>query len=439
MNIAVIGAGWAGLSAAVYLQRRGHQVIVFEAARALGGRARSVRSAPLNTTIDCGQHILLGAYTETWALMHELQIPVESQLRRLPLNLQAADNSFQLKAGPLPAPLHLLGGILVAHGLSLSERVRLITLMRNLQAREWIVPQGATVSDWLLLGRQSGQAIRRFWRPLCLAALNTSIEQACAQLLANVLRDSLGGARGACDFLLPRVHLSELWPAQAAQKLDVRYGQAIRRLNHLPTHVEIEGERFDGALIATNAPSAWRLLKHDTASPVDEAYLAQLAAFRYNAIATITLELERAWKLPAPMLMLYDYPEKCQFGQWLFDSSLFMTSPTEGQRPMLNVVISDAQVLAMHTQEAIVAGILTQLREQTRGLAALPPVRSHATIIEKRATFAAIPGLARPDNATPWSRIWLAGDYTDTGYPAVLEGAVRSGKRAADLITAYFS
>ncbi len=439
MKIAVIGAGWAGLSAAVYLQRSGHQPVVFEAARTLGGRARSVQSPPLNATVDNGQHILLGAYTETWALMHELQIPLESRLQRLRLNLQAADGSFHLEAASLPAPLHLLGGILGARGLNVPERVRFITLMRSLRARGWIVPASATVGDWLRTARQSDQVVRRFWRPLCLATLNTPIEQACAQLLANVLRDSLGGARDACDILLPRVRLSELWPAQAAAKIDLRYGRAVRRLNRLSTHVEVEAERFDAALIATNAPSAWRLLKHDAPSPADKAYLAQLAALRYNAIATITLELEHTWKLPAPMLMLYDYPEKCQFGQWLFDASLFMKSPADRRRPMLTVVISDAQALTMHAQETIVAGLLEQIREQTQGLAALPPIRGHATIIEKRATFAATPGLVRPKNTTPWPRVWLAGDYTDTGYPAVLEGAVRSGKRAAELITGYFS
>ncbi|TCT04881.1 hydroxysqualene dehydroxylase HpnE [Paralcaligenes ureilyticus] len=453
MKIAVIGAGWAGLSAAIYLQRSGHQPVVFEAARTLGGRARSVQSPPLNATIDNGQHILLGAYTETWALMRELQIPLESRLQRLRLSLQAADGSFRLKAALLPAPLHLLGGILVARGLSVTERVRLITLMQNLRDRGWVVPASATVGDWLRAGRQSDSVVRRFWRPLCLATLNTPIEQACAQLLANVLRDSLGGARGACDIMLPRVRLSELWPTRAAEKLDLRYGQAVRHLNRLSTHVEVEGERFDAALIATNAPSALRLLKHDAPSSAGDAYLTQLAALRYNPIVTVTLELERAWKPPAPMLMLYDYPEKCQFGQWLFDGSVAenpskkipgpgptRTNPRiEGQRSMLTVVISDARSLEQHAQADIVAGILEQMREQIQGFPALPPVRGHATIIEKRATFAATPDLARPENATPWPRVWIAGDYTDTGYPAVLEGAVRSGKRAAELIAAYFS
>ena len=436
MKIAVIGAGWAGLSAALRLQRQGHHPVVFEAARISGGRARSVHSPRLDATIDNGQHILLGAYTETLALMRELNIPVESRLLRLGLNLQAADGSFHLRAPALPAPLHLLIGMVGMRGLNLSERFRLIALVRRLKKQRWQIPDSLTVEQWLKQGRQSIHAMRCFWTPLCLAALNTPIDQASAQLLANVLRDSLGSRRTDSDMLLPRVDLSELWPAQAAKQLDIRHGHAIRHLNTCSTHITVDNNPFDAVVVATGAHSAARLLKQGTPSPAADEYLATLAAFRYTSIATISLKLEHAWGLPNPMLMLYDYPEKRQFGQWLFDHSQIASQGSLFRDTTLSIVISNAGALSSHTRDDIVAGALQQIREQTQRFKPMPKVLGHELIVEKRATFAAVPNLQRPGNATPWPGVWAAGDWTDTGYPAVLEGAVRSGKHAAELIAA---
>ncbi|WP_460874900.1 hydroxysqualene dehydroxylase HpnE [Paralcaligenes ginsengisoli] len=436
MKIAVIGAGWAGLSAALGLQRQGHHAVVFEAARIPGGRARSLHSPRLNATIDNGQHILLGAYTETLALMRELDLPIESRLLRLGLNLQAADGSFRLRAPVLPAPWHLLAGMVGMRGLSLPGRFRLVALIHRLKKQRWQLPDSLTVEQWLTQGHQSIHAMRCFWTPLCLAALNTPIDQASAQLLANVLRDSLGARRADSDMLLPRVDLSELWPAQAARQLDIRYGHAIRHLNTCSTHIAVDNDPFDAVVVATSAHSAARLLRQGTPTPAGNEYLARLAAFRYTSIATISLKLEHAWNLPCPMLMLYDYPDKRQFGQWLFDRSRIAARGSALQDASLSIVISNAGALGSHTRDEIVTGALQQIREQTRRFKPMPKVLGHELIVEKRATFAAVPNLKRPGNATPWPRVWAAGDWTDTGYPAVLEGAVRSGKRAAELIAA---
>jgi squalene-associated FAD-dependent desaturase len=431
LTAAVIGGGWAGLSAAARLRRAGHNVVVFEASRTLGGRARRVDSPSLNTSIDNGQHLLIGAYSETLALMRDLGLKPEALFDRLPLALSAADGSFALRVPKLPAPLHLLGAILCAHGLRLKERLAVAGLIQSLKRRAWITPPGQTVAQWLHQGQQSAHVIRMLWQPLCLAALNTPLDLACAQLFARVLKDSLGGPRSACDVLLPRVDLTRLWPDQVEQAftatdgadLTVRRGHAVRQLALHRSGVQLDGEFFDTVVVASNTPAALRLLKQLPVSDAGRRYVQMLEAFTFLPIATVTLQFKHAWRLPQAMLLLQDDPARLQFGQWLFDR--------DGR---FNVVVSDARALQSAPRQETIAAIIQQVREQTRGFGHMPDVSCHETIIEKRATFAAVPGLARPGNRTPWERVWAAGDWTDTGYPGVLEGAVRSGRDAAALI-----
>jgi predicted NAD/FAD-dependent oxidoreductase len=297
--------------------------------------------------------------------------------------------------------------------------------------------------------------IRKFWEPLCLAALNTPLPNACAQLFARVLQDSLGGSKEACEVLIPRVDLSQLWPEHVERyapggpaSLSVHRGRAIRHLATSPTQVELDGIGFDAVVVAGNAPSAHRLLRQLSPSSAGAAYLVSLDELSYIPIATLTLQLERPWNLPAPMFLLRDKPDQLQFGQWLFDRSFLMpaSGPQHAQLSddlasaacQINIVISDARSMMKHPANSVVEAITAQLQEQTRRLGPMPAVVGHEVIVEKRATFAAVPRLKRPLNDTPWPRVWVAGDWTDTGYPAVLEGAVRSGRDAADAVQRAF-
>jgi hypothetical protein len=327
----------------------------------------------------------------------------------------------------------LPAAVLTASGLLWREKLLLIAAMLRLRRQNWIVDANATVGAWLAQERQSRNLTRRFWQPLCLAALNTSIEQASAQLLATVLRDSLGGSKPASQVLIPRVDLSQLWPEHLPSSIAIRQGSAVRHLASHASHVAIGDEIFDAAIVATNAPSALRLLRNMCVSCAQEEFLAPMAAFEYRPIATLTLRLARHWNLPQAMLMLDDAPERLQFGQWLFERHLF--AQDQESPPVLSIVVSNAGQLANQPQRAVVDAMIEQVRDQTKRHSSMPEVVGYELIVEKRATFAALPAMRRPGNATPWPRIWLAGDWTDTGYPAVLEGAVRSGKRAAELIT----
>jgi squalene-associated FAD-dependent desaturase len=434
MKIGVIGAGWAGLSAAVHLDGAGHAVTVFEAAHTLGGRARRVHAPRLGLDIDNGQHILLGAYTETLALIESLGIARADVLHEESLALRSADGGFRFAAPDWPAPWHLLAAVLAAKGISWGEKWRLLAAIGQLRRRRWIVGEHLAVLPWLEQQRQSAHLIRRFWHPLCLAALNTPLAEASAQLLATVLRDSLGGPKSASRVLIPKVDLSRLWPDRLPASLDIRRGHSVRSLTGTASQAGIDGESFDAVVVAAGALPAARLLRSLPFVPAAAPLLAGLAAMEHRPIATLSLKTARPWGLPHAMLMLDEAPQRLHFGQWLFDRSAI--APASAPTGLLSIVISDAQALARLPRDQVVAAIIEQVREQAAGFAPMPEIVADELIVEKRATFAALPAMRRPGNATPWPGIWVCGDWTDTGYPAVLEGAVRSGKRAAELIAA---
>ena len=429
MNIAVVGAGWAGLAAAIRLKDLGATVTVFEAAPVPGGRARGVDDVNMGR-IDNGQHLMLGAYTESLKLIERLQPSpsLKQVLSRTPLHLESADGSFKLQASKLPAPLNTLLALLSAKGLGLSERLRALRMMLQCRLTGWRAQPNETVQSLLRRHRQSAILSQRLWTPLCLAALNTPIAQSCAQLFLNVLRDSLDGRHGASDLVIPSVDLSQLWPDAAAQTVTMRYRHLVREVRATPTQVQIDQEHFDACIVAVPPYAAARILFE----PSDEgdALHRILQAFEYRAIATLTLELESDWQLPQPMLMLDEDLARGHVGQWVFKRAV--------QPRQLSVVVSDATDFLKQDRAPFVQAIASQIREQCAkhplSINEMPEVKHQRLIVEKRATFDAVPGLARPTNKSPWPRIVLAGDWTDTGYPAVLEGAVRSGLAAAMLL-----
>ncbi|WP_205202978.1 hydroxysqualene dehydroxylase HpnE [Azonexus hydrophilus] len=394
-RIAVIGAGWAGIAAAVTCADAGAAVTLFEAGRGAGGRARSVNIA--GRTLDNGQHILLGAYHETLALMRQVGADPQRMFSRRPLCLLEGD-TFQLRLPNLPAPLHLAAGLLGAHGVSWREKIRTALWMQGIKWRKFRLDQTQSVAEWLDAAGQTGALRRHLWEPLCLAALNTAPEQACAQLFAHVLRDSLGSPqREATDLLLPRVPFGELLPEPALAWLaqrgaDLRLGQRVRQL----AGTRIDDEDFSAVIVAVAPHHLSRLLP------------AVPDTFSYEPIATVYLDYGAQTVLPFPLRHL-----GAGTAAWAVD---------RGQG-MIGCAISghgDWETLADNALAARMADAL--------GLGA---PHWQQVIREKRATFSARPGLRRPDYRTDHPCVFLAGDYTWADYPATLEGAVRSGRRAA--------
>ncbi|MPS26594.1 FAD-dependent oxidoreductase [Alcaligenaceae bacterium SAGV5] len=261
LNVAIVGAGWAGLSALVHLARAGHAVTVFEAARTLGGRARRVeRAHGFETPLDNGQHLLLGAYRDTLALMRDLGLDVERALRRLPLTLQSVDARLRLRAPRWPAPFHVAAALLAARGLAPADKFAALHLMTGLRRAGWQAAPGESVVGLLDRFAQPTRLRQALWHPLCLAALNTTPDQACAELFCATLRDSLGGGAKACDLLLPRQDLSALWPDAAARLGRLRNGCPIRHLEASDKGYAIDGAGYDAIVLAVPPYTAARLL-----------------------------------------------------------------------------------------------------------------------------------------------------------------------------------
>jgi squalene-associated FAD-dependent desaturase len=435
VKAAVIGAGWAGLAASVALREAGAKVTVFEAGHTPGGRARRVFHDGFESPLDNGQHLLSGAYTHTLALMRRVGRNPDALLMRRSLRLASLDGRFRLSAPRLPAPLHMAVAILGARGLSWADRFATLRLMRGLRAMSWTPPRDWTVLQLLHYHAQSDALIRQVWEPLCLAALNTPVASASAGLFARVLRDSLAGRREDSDLLLPCTDLSALWPDAAARQVTMRYGSTVRQLRPAEDGIDINQERFDAAVLAVPPAFAARLLDAPLRAAGATGLLDALRAFDYLPIATLNLRLAGPWRLPEPMMMLREEPARGHVGQWLFDRAQLAGDALAGE---LAVVASAATSLADRNRQQAIEALIDQVAEQAAAhpqrLPPMPEVAAAELFIEKRATFAAVPGLTRPLNSTPWPTLALAGDWTDTGYPGVLEGAVRSGLEAARVL-----
>jgi hydroxysqualene dehydroxylase len=416
-EVAVVGAGWAGLSAAVEASAAGARVTVFEMAPAAGGRARDVAMA--DGILDNGQHICIGAYRETLRLLRHVGIDPEQVFRRAPLTLVDAEGrGLRLPAGA-PA-MAFVRAVLARAGWSWRERIALLRLAARWRRAGFVCAPHATVAR---LTASLPDAVRRdFVEPLCVAALNTPSAAASGTVFLRVVRDALAGGRGAADLLLPRRSLGALFPAPARSWLEragatFHLGRRVDRIDHGQdgTGWQVDGLRADRVVIATSAVEAARL-----ARPHDAAWAARAAALRYEPIVTVYAR-SAGTELPEPMLALRaDAGRPAQF--------VFDRGQLGGERGLLAFVISGAAPWVERGSAATETATLAQGAEALAPYLG-GPLELARTLVEKRATFACTPGLERPAEVIACG-LFAAGDYIEGPYPATLEGAVRSGVAA---------
>ncbi len=418
-QIAIVGGGYAGLSAGVTLAEAGFAVTVFEATRSLGGRARRVNVE--GRLIDNGQHILSGAYTELLATMKKVGVKVDDALLRLPLHLRVApDFSFE-KAAASP-PWDLVLGLFKAKGLGFFDALRIARFISSMKRKGFRLEQDMKLAELLAEYGQPERALKYLWEPLCVAALNTPAALASAQVFLNVIRDGVMGSNGASDILLPRVDLSRLFPDAAAKFIGdrgglVRTATAVRRI-----YWAGEGWFLDGiptpfsSVIVASAPQHSISLLNEIEDI--EATRARLGGLTYMPITTIYLQYAPSYSLELPMVGLSKGP-----GQWAFDRGQL-----GGPQGMIAVVIS-ASTGVEHMQNHELSRAITE--QLHRELGAPTKIDWRQIITERRATVACRPNVYRPGNLTEASGLLLAGDYTSGDYPCTLESAVRSGIAAA--------
>ena len=443
----MLGAGWAGLAAAIELTAAGRAPLVIEAAPSPGGRGKglSITLAVARRELDNGQHLLIGAYRQWLRLASTVGVRLQQDFERMPLSLLGA-TGLSLRAARLPAPWHLLGALLGARGLPLRERWAVAALMMRLRLASWRVPAGETVEALLERLRQPATLRSRLWHPLVLATMNTQPAAACAQTFANVLRDALGSDANAADFILPARTLSQVFPEHTARWIQNRgasllCGVTVRALQATQGQWQVQTSAgqwlADQVVIALPAHASARLIAPLSGVHPGLAEVATaLARFEYDSIATVYL----AWpagsisQLPR-CLMLDESPDTP--GQWLFDRGV------HGQERIAAVVVSLGGDFGEFESDKLAAQVAQQLVAQLN----LPVPLDAKAVIDRRATFRCTPDRPKiradalashhsPDSNPMLERLTLAGDYVYPDYPATLESAVRSGVAAAARVLA---
>lgn len=424
MRLAIVGAGWAGLAAAVEAVTLGHEVTLLEMARHPGGRAR--RAGGDAAAFDNGQHILIGAYTESLRLMARVGADPQRLLWRTPLVLAHADGgALHLPAGD--PRLAFARAVLARAGWRWRDRIRLLFTAAGWARGGFRCDERLSVSD---LARDLPPTVRTdLIEPLCIAALNTPAAQASASVFLRVLRDALFAGDGSADLLLPRVDLSTLWPDPAARWLEaqgarLRWGERVMQVESEGAGWRVGSSTFDGVVLAASSTESARL-----AQPHAPGWSATALALRHEPIVTVVLGNPAA-RLPHPMLALRHHAEAP--AQFVFD-----LGQLRGLAGRFAFVISGAAAWVERGARATVQATLEQARSELAPHAAPDWVEVQA-LTEKRATFLCTPGLVRPPAAIA-PGLAAAGDYVAGPYPATLEGAVRSGVAAAQGLDAAFS
>jgi hydroxysqualene dehydroxylase len=431
-QVIIIGGGIAGLAAASTLADRGIKVILLEAASQLGGRARSV-AIEFNSQVvqlDNGQHIMLGAYSETLKLLEKIGVSEQEAFLRIPLDLEVRDQNktaFKLAAPSyLPAPLNQLLGFLCCQGLNWRERFAVISFMLQLKKTNYQLPKDMLLASFLLQNQQNEKIISLLWEPLCLAALNTPIASASSKVFLNVLNDTFASKKSS-DFLLPKRDLSQLFAQPAAtflksNQVNIILNQRVKSITPtaLGYTVLTKEAQFEASHVII-AMSAVRLGNVIADLPKLTHVAEQTGSYTYQPIYTIYLQYSSDTKLPKPMLGLTG-----TLSQYVFDRGILCK-----QLGLMAVIISAEGAHQLLTQDALALRVAQELRD------AFPQLQKplwHKVIAEKRATFSCNVNLPRPAHLTSYNGLYLAGDYTYADYPATIEGAVRSGVACADLV-----
>lgn len=444
--IIIVGGGAAGLSAAVHLSAAGRTVHLIDRRQHLGGRTYSWRDDVTGDTVDNGQHLMMGCYAET---LRYLDLIGSRHLAKLQPSLRidfadvAIGRHATLRAGWLPAPLHVFTGLLGLSTLSLSDKLRLFPLGVELL---WSAPwkeyalQHMSVEHWLKELRQSETARRHLWDVIAIGSLNDHPSRVSALLFFRVLRNAFFGKRSNASLLVPTAGLSELLVHPARKFIEAHGGSVTT--GSAVSEVTIRDGRAVGVRAGQRVVAASSVIlavPHYAITPLLPDYAPvggssgdssrsttppAAGGFESSPIITVNLWFDRTVMEPEFVALLNGRM------QWAFNRSRIVGYAGEGQ--YIACVISGAAEYVDEEKEVLVRMAVDDLA------AVFPAARSasirHSLVVKEiKATFTPVPGSEawRPGPKTETSGLYLAGDWTNTGYPATIEGAVLSGRRAA--------
>jgi len=452
-DVVVIGAGFAGLSAAARLAAGGARPLVVEARSRLGGRATAFADRETGALVDNGQHVLLGCYRETFAFLREIGAAGNVRLdRQLAVTMiDREGRRSRLSCPPLPPPMHLLAGVLEWNALSFRDRVSIAAMatpLRNARRELAGAPVKAasadeTVEQWLVRNGQTPRLREMLWHPLALAALNQPAARAAAPPFARVLAEMFGGDAEGAAIGLPTTPLHAMY-AEPARLYIERRGGEVRAGAAATVVTDVDGGRVTGVRVGSDTIGTARVVSavpwfafgdlFDREPPSLRATIDRTRRMAASPIVSVNLWFDRP-VFEEPFIGL---PGRAM--QWAFNKSAEAAgahgehgAPTEAH---LSLVSSGADAMLARTNDDLIRAAHDEL------LDALPASRAakllRGTVVrEPRATFSLAPGQpARPPAETAVKGLVLAGDWIDTGLPATIESAVRSGHRAAELSSA---
>jgi squalene-associated FAD-dependent desaturase len=443
-KVAVIGGGLAGLAAGSALAESGFRVTLFERRPYLGGRASSYQHPGTGEVVDNCQHVLLGCCTNL--LEFYRRIGVEDKIRwyeRMTF-LEPGGRASVIRPSALPAPLHTAPSFLRASCLKLPDK---LSIAAGLAALAPSTPHdnGESFLQWLRRHGQTDRAIDRFWKTILVSALNEEIDSISVPYAAQVVRESFLKSRAAGRMGIPTVPLTDLY-SRAGDYITARGGEVRLRSSVESFRAEFadaklllggEEETFDFVIPAVPFDVLSRMLPQTSAA---EPLRQTLGRFETSPITGIHLWFDRQIT-DLDHAVLLD-----RTIQWMFHKSKLLVASGSGadgrtghdtseNNSYIELVVSSSKTLVEKSRQEIIDLALLELREFFPGARAANLVK--ATVIkEVHATYSPRPGIEshRPSPETVWPRIFLAGDWTATGWPATMEGAVRSGYAAAQCV-----
>lgn len=431
-SAAVIGGGLAGLSSAVFLAQKGFRVTLIEASPKFGGRVYSFFDKTSGLTIDNGQHILASWYKNTFEYLKLIgtydKLSFQKQLEVIFADVNGAQ--YSLKASKLPPPLHLAGGIMGYKALGLSDKLSIVKLVNGIKKNRYPKTEllKMNTDELFQLSSQTDKATRYFWKPFIIAVFNAEPENTSASMFCDMIR--LGFIeKGGSELVLLKGFLSDIFIKPAVEYLE-RNGSQV-----------ITNNRISEIKINNNTVS--EIILEDNTTVKTDFYVCAVPFFNFKNLLSEADHkknfkgLEELTSSPIVNIHLkYDSDMsgilKTDFAGLLNTTSQWVFRVTNDQ---VCVVISSAAAAAEMNKDDLVELAIKELNQCIPEFKKLKVIASRV-LKEMRATF--IPDKnslrQRPDCMTDVSNLFLAGDWTNTGLPATIEGAVKSGKTAANEI-----
>jgi len=433
-KVAIAGGGLAGLAAGCALAEAGFQVTLFERRPYLGGRASSYQHPGTGEVVDNCQHVLLGCCTNLLEFYRRTGVDDKIRWYESLTFLEPGGRASVIRPSWLPAPLHTLFSFLRADCLSFSDKLSIGRAMAAL-APAMPVDRGESFLAWLKRHGQTERAIARFWKTILVSALNEDVEEISVPYAAQVVRESFLKSAAAGRMGLPTVPLTELYSA-AGQYIgdrggEIRFRTGLESFRAQASEVSVvangqEG-KFDYLVLAVPFDVLQRLLPD---SPAAAPLAEKLGRFATSPITGIHLWFDRQIS-DLDHAVLLD-----RTVQWMFHKSRIIQARENQAREngsYIELVVSSSKSLVERPRGEIVDLAVRELQEFFPEVRAAKLVKS-TVIKEVHATYSPRPGIEenRPRPETAWPRVFLAGDWTATGWPATMEGAVRSGYLAAE-------